>query len=109
MLGCSEDEYLRRFYRANLCVGMTWNVREARRQAEFTLGMDLNGEPIHIVMLGAKVSAAFGQSDQGVWSTRGRFTRIPHPSGLCREWAKPGAVERLRSVMRPWTEIVETP
>lgn len=96
LLGWSEDEYLGAFERRNLLDGSGWSLPRAHAAADQL--MRHNGP---IILLGAKVAAAFDVTDLALWTWRGRFLRLPHPSGLSREWSKPGATERLRALMAP--------
>lgn len=98
--------------RRNLCVGK-WNDGKAREAAsaiaaELRPGAETPYDQLPIVMLGRKVATAFGLSRLDPFTASGRFVAIPHPSGLCRDWNAPGAVERARVVLRaaipdvPW-------
>lgn len=106
LLGWTEDEYLASFWRANLVRGIRWSQAEARSEAEY-LDTLANQNSFALVMLGAKVAAVFSgppfhRMPLELWEQRGRLLRIPHPSGLCREWSRPGARERLRALMQPY-------
>ena len=95
VLNMTRCTYLAAFERVNLCAGK-WSIKEARARAE-EIGY-LNDR---VVLLGSKVSAAFGvafepftikrQSDTGQ-----ALAILPHPSGLCRLWNEPQAFERAR-------------
>lgn len=107
ILGMSHAEYLRTFDRANLCAG-EWSLREARLKAEWLI---LDGRAAFL-LLGRKVAYAFQlgktpffqchygveQVRNGKW-VRPAFLLLPHPSGRCRAWNKPGAVERARKIV----------
>lgn len=83
------------FHRYNLCVGK-FSAPRAREAA----GRILQAHPeTPIVMLGRKVAAAFGCQSVPPYTRHGRLLSIPHPSGLCREWAKPDAVPRVRELL----------
>lgn len=101
------SEYIKRFDRVNLCAGK-WSVKEAREKM-----FELTRGPVRpIVLLGAKVSAAFGFEfvpcsisfiTKGNGEHKGQSFRIailPHPSGLCRIWNEPDAIERARKTLR---------
>lgn len=98
ILGLPAREYLRRFDRVNLCSG-AWDAKEARRVAGAASWNDIERGPV--VLLGSKVCAAFGLRFEPF--TLGPDCRelviLPHPSGLCRLWAVPGAIERARAVL----------
>lgn len=109
ILGISREDYYRRFYRRNLCVGK-WSLPVARRRA-YELCAKF---PKHtLVLLGRKVQAAFGfftyplpfeclwspKSDTMLWPDR-FIVRLPHPSGLCREWSDPTAFVWARDALR---------
>jgi hypothetical protein len=100
--------------RANLCRG-DWNLREARETAR-RLVADFAGVPI--VLLGRKVTDAFGREAMGLFSTwcadtighesgGNIYVRLPHPS----DWHAPGAFQRARVILRaaapgvPWGEL----
>lgn len=105
--------------RVNLCQG-NWNLKEARNMAGEILSRA--DTPPVVVMLGRKVFSAFEKAGEWDWAGRpfdvrgggrdGRdFITLPHPSGLCRLWAEPGAFERARALLRqdcpsvPWGEL----
>lgn len=113
----SRDAYLERFDRVNLCP-QKWSAPVARLNAQSILATERE----HIVLLGRKVSEAFGYGGQapfvvlrptelrwvtygigtttGAYSPTGRVIAIlPHPSGLCRIWNETGAFERARTVL----------
>lgn len=96
ILGMDPDAYLDSFNRTNLCVG-SWSLKHARVAAEKLWSQP---DAPKFILLGAKVSAAF--------KTRfvpftiidgGTILILPHPSGLCRMWGKPGAYARARGWM----------
>lgn len=93
ILMLQRADYLRRFARVNLCDGL-WSTREARARAA-----ELAATGVPVVMLGAKVSAAFGRSAQEPFTRDGLFYRLPHPSGRCRVWNDPGAFGRARGLL----------
>jgi hypothetical protein len=117
VLGLEPEAYLERFDRANLCAH-AWSARKARERAALCCAGRRQ-----LVLLGRKVWAAFGIApDQrvpfsvivlpavhvvvrGYAGTRpigpdGCLVLLPHPSGRCREWNRPGAYERARAVLR---------
>jgi len=99
ILDIAPSDYLARFDRANLCVGR-WSIREARLEAARLLTTGTGP----VVVLGAKVSAAFGLAFEPYANTTlGDPVRaaviLPHPSGLCRLWWEPGAYERARRAL----------
>jgi len=104
VLGVGLSEYLGAYRRVNLCEGR-WRAAAAREKAGEIL-RDCRELPL--VLLGAKVAAAFGQ-DFRPFTVRwlevgGRFVTVavllPHPSGRCRVWNDPGSYERARGAMR---------
>lgn len=106
VMGLEIRDYLRRFDRVNLCP-QRWSEPVAREQAA-RIRAD-RGIWDHIVLLGAKVSRAFGEDykpftwSQKAWPESGRAHTVvvlPHPSGLCRAWNEPGAFEKAREVLR---------
>ena len=103
ILGLSDEDYLRRFERANLCTG-SWDREVARRHL-----LALMLEHDKIVLLGRKVAGALEKSNVGpaftarsveVLGKRWRFVFLPHPSGRCLEWNRPGARDRARELLR---------
>jgi hypothetical protein len=94
ILAMSRRDYLDSFERVNLLRGK-WGVPMARRAAD-----DLSGTPNkRFILLGSKVAAAFGLSfvPFGSASWRGSgFAMLPHPSGRCRLWAGPNAIQSAR-------------
>lgn len=81
--------------RYNLCVGR-WSAPAARAK----VGEILQAHPeAQIAMLGRKVATAFGCQEVPPYTRHGRLLAIPHPSGLCREWGKPDAVSRVRTLL----------
>lgn len=103
VMGLTHDEYLERFDRANLCTGK-WSAPAARRMAA-DLVVSAGGP---IVLCGVKVASAVGLLPQPFNIKRlyigGYGDRVvvvlPHPSGRCRTWHQPGAVDRARSCLR---------
>lgn len=106
VLGLGEEEYLDGFDRCNLCP-REWRAAEARDRAtrmRLTPGPDRT-----FVLLGAKVTRAFGLEWRPFWWERVQellplpvhtFVVLPHPSGLSRYWNEPGAYERARETLR---------
>lgn len=118
ILGLRVETY-RAQCRTNLCVNR-WSAAEARRRAALMI-VDRYSAPYDVVvMLGRKVAVAFGAGALPAFGARptfaggsfGEFTLValPHPSGRCRAWNEPGAVERARALLRevaprvPWGE-----
>lgn len=99
VLGLTEGEYLGRFDRVNLCWS-TWDAAEARRTARQILDLDVGVT----VLLGAKVSRAFGYDYEPFTAfgtgDRKSWVILPHPSGRSRAWNEPGAYEKARLVLR---------
>jgi hypothetical protein len=94
--------YLDLFDRVNLCP-RDWSMKVARERA-----VQLRSVPaFQAVLLGRKVAAAFRLEDVPpftVWRpsevSRAWCVVLPHPSGLCMEWNKPGAFERARVLVQ---------
>lgn len=100
ILGLTVREYLRRFYRVNLCRG-PWNLGEARAAAA---QLDHDRRPgFPVVLFGAKVCAAWGvpfEPFKAVTIRKDGLIVLPHPSGLCRTWTREkNAVSRARAVL----------
>lgn len=100
VLCLDDDAYLSRFDRVNLLGRGAWSAYRARERAR-EIEASYAGP---IVLLGSRVSAAFGDP-VALWSmswaggSRPRFARIPHPSGLARAWNEPGAYLRAREML----------
>lgn len=109
VMGLEPDDYLARFDRANLCK-RKWSLVEARRSATALWCGREDGSVL--VLLGAKVSSAFGYEEFRPFTVnshswlefddlrRGRVVVLPHPSGLSRAWNALGAFERARATLR---------
>jgi len=113
ILGLSDVDYMRRCSRVNLC-DRRWDLKAARDRVALLLAE--RSETV-FVMLGAKVRQAANHLPASPFTMfslclasggRRHLVSLPHPSGLCREWDKPGAVERARELLRqvapevPW-------
>lgn len=100
IMGLRGGRYLEAFDRVNLCVGK-WSKPAAQKRVQELLDAE---EWETFVLLGAKVTSAFLPGKPSPFTIHehcsGRFVVLPHPSGLCREWGKPGAIERARLVLR---------
>ncbi len=94
ILGLSRSQYLRTFRRANLVDGPGYTARLAREKA-----WQLVEDPGVLVLLGRRVCAAFGVRT-AAFQREGRFYVLPHPSGMCRVWNEPDAVDRARRLLR---------
>lgn len=96
ILGMSASAYLSEFDRVNLVTTPKWSAVTARIKANEIIVV---GQRDRLVLLGAKVAAAFGlpsepfQFHDRPW---GRALVLPHPSGRCRAWNAAGAFERAR-------------
>lgn len=96
--------YLRDFERRDLLVGK-WSLPRAR-EAAFKLAEEIGDAKV--VLLGAKVCAAFRLDFEPFTIVRGKAVILPHPSGLCRIWHQPGSFERAREVLRRAGVLVGT-
>jgi uracil-DNA glycosylase len=123
ILGLSTYSYLR-LGRANLCDGR-WDPAAARTRYESIVTGAVNpSTPTRtIVLLGARVRgitrgpAPFRvesfTTSQAITAGHARkcfLVGLPHPSGRCRTWSKPGTVDEARRLLRqvapevPWGE-----
>lgn len=95
ILGMDRATYLDTFVRWNLLTRADgpW---AARRAAWAALGVAAMSADAPVVMLGSKVTRAFGIEYRPFAVTAGKFLCLPHPSGLNRAWNDPGAVEAAR-------------
>lgn len=114
IFGFQESDYLRLFERRNLC-GPVWRTPTARHAA-----VQIASEARHIILLGSRVTEAFGLDFSGrLWhvgpqrlcSRPSLFGRrkgdarhvvavLPHPSGRSRLWNSELAVPRARFAAR---------
>lgn len=108
ILGMQRTDYLRAFERANLLSQSRWSAPAARNAAMALRERVGDGR---VILFGAKVHDAwcwharpgrkwvpFSYVENGVLA-------LPHPSGLCRLWNEPGAIERARAAvleLAPW-------
>lgn len=99
ILGLTYRQYLKRFDRINLCE-WEWRMGQARHRAEWLVSTYPDRV---IVLLGAKVSRAFGVPYEP-FTTHGAYRVLPHPSGLNRAWNDPSAVEKARNLLKEFTE-----
>lgn len=97
ILGMQRAAYLEAFERVNLVRGK-WSIPAARAAAN-----ELTARPNRkLILLGAKVSMAFGLkfSPFGTYSERGcAMLILPHPSGLNRMWGEDGVIQRARDAV----------
>lgn len=105
VMGLRETEYLRNFDRVNLCPEK-WSAPTSRFSAQRIMA----GDHQKIVLLGAKVTGAFGfkfepftmiepHAPETVPNGK-TYVILPHPSGLNRMWGKPGAYDQARQILR---------
>lgn len=97
-----ERQYLRLFDRTDLCFPR-WSLPKARERAKQLLAERSSSDVI--VLCGRKVAEAFGVGGEPPFtiyhaSHEPALVLLPHPSGLNREWHKPGALLRARAVLR---------
>lgn len=104
VLGMEMTTYLRSFIRRDLLT-VKWSVAAARSAASL-VWRESGTAPL--VLLGAKVSAAFGLAympftsiDHGCVDGLRKVVILPHPSGLCRAWQEQGAFTRARNLVIP--------
>jgi hypothetical protein len=95
ILGMSRKAYLEAFVRRNLCAGK-WSMREARANAASILENDSG----RAILLGAKVSAAFGVPFVPFSICElGTVLILPHPSGRNLLWNVAGAIQAARQAV----------
>lgn len=106
MSGLSRSEYLRLFDRQNLISGRAWNEAEARA-ARPELRERLAGRTV--VLLGSPVNSAMRAGTDHelapifVWRPDGHggwMAKVPHPSGLNRQYNQPLVRECLAIFMQ---------
>lgn len=102
IMGLEPREYLRRFERVNLCVGK-WATAYARHSA-VSFHQEFKGHTF--VLLGSKVCGGVPFDPFTLIDRPGDLHRegfraviLPHPSGLCRIWNEPDAVNRARRAL----------
>lgn len=100
-LGMTVEQYLGAFERTNLfdVAPARWRIADARQAA----GLILTAfDSRTVIMLGARVAAAFNMEHVPLWGARAEsrrvFVRFPHPSGRCRVWNDRRAVRRARGL-----------
>lgn len=95
VLGMTRRAYLDSFERVNLCEGR-WSMYEASKRMQ-----EYRTHGAAIILLGAKVSAAFEITPYQPFTLHdgGKTLVLPHPSGLCRLWNEPRAFERARGLV----------
>jgi hypothetical protein len=95
ILGMPRSKYLEVFARTNLCSG-PWLMAEAYENAQ-----KLRVWKAPIILFGSKVSLAFEfrPFEPFTVADGGKTLVLPHPSGLCRMWSEPGAIERARALV----------
>lgn len=94
VLDMRRHVYLETFGRVNLCDG-PWSIYEARDRAEELRQLGLR----KIIVLGLKVATAFGVKYRPFEQAGKSILILPHPSGRCRTWIKPGAFRRAREAV----------
>ena len=99
-LGMTDEEYLRRFKRINLC-RRTWDAAEADQVAanlyfEYRAGIGSG----RMILLGARVARAFDLPYDVFKNVLPGVVVFPHPSGRCRSWNDPLTVLQAREVVR---------
>jgi hypothetical protein len=99
ILGMREAAYLREFSRVNLLQRPKWSAPLARAAAAaFVASL---GPHDAVILLGRKVHEAFhGKAPWVPFAQVGGFLSLPHPSGLCRIWNEPGAIEKTRAAVK---------
>jgi hypothetical protein len=108
VLGLDDRAYLRAFVRRNLLTADKWSVPAARAAAELLLAEHPPGDKL--VLLGARVAAAFGlpfrdhlfeprRAPVGAAGRERHLVVVPHPSGLSRGWNDPLAAPRVRAAI----------
>lgn len=102
VLGMTHYEYLQKFERRNLLQTRDgrWSAPLAREAAQKVL-REANGAPL--VLLGARVAAAFGLPSLPFIVRRqlpSPILVLPHPSGRCRVWNDARNFERARACLR---------
>lgn len=105
LLGMQSGAYLHAFERRNLLTLARWSVPAAREAANRVRAELREGDAL--VLLGARVSSAFGYPFAPLAEHRGlvhgavgyEVLVIPHPSGLSRAWNDPAMGPRVRAAV----------
>jgi hypothetical protein len=97
ILGIARATYLEVFTRVNLCDG-GWSTRAARRRASEMRAE--SAERDRLVLLGARVAAAFDLPFRPFETFGEDALVLPHPSGRCRIWNDPDSIARARIALR---------
>lgn len=106
VLGMSALGYINQFHRRNLLDTLKWSAPRARAAALDVQRAAEDGDAL--VLLGSRVSAAFGVEFVPLYSawftgTRVRLLVIPHPSGRSRLWNEAGMAVRVRAAVEALT------
>jgi hypothetical protein len=101
----TRDDYLRGFRRVNLC-STEWDAEAAETAADIMISSFSFGD--RVVMLGAKVASAFclrrAPKFEWEWASPAgsesfKFLKLPHPSGLCRDYNDPATRDRAADLL----------
>lgn len=103
IMGLTDEQYEGWFDKVNLLDAGSWNRPAARAAADRLDARCARGLPF--VLLGARVRAAFGLGGVSEFSVlaakRPRVMIVlPHPSGRCMAWHRPGAIDDARLALR---------
>lgn len=111
ILGLREETY-GALNRMNLCTGK-WDTKQARYHADDFKRTRTPDEIV--VLLGAKVRAAFGLQNfaffSGFYAEECSYLCLPHPSGRNTVWLDPTNAPRARKLLHemcdsvPWGEL----
>ena len=107
ILGLDPLVYLRMFDRMNLYsrIPVRWSIADARYRAALLAEQQIGRQVV--MLLGRRVAEAFcPTSEHHSWAQIGQYYLIPHPSGRCRAWNDPTAIERTRTFLSPIMENI---
>lgn len=115
IMGLGEADYFLHLDRANLCDGWWLDWKAAEQISRLMMSIVRPGTPTAVVLLGRRVSDAFGSGLSPAMIGIPPFwvhyrhdvtvVTLPHPSGRCRAWNNPGMAEKARILLRsaaPW-------
>lgn len=103
ILGVEQRDYLRWYWRENLCRGHSgqrgrrWSLPQARGRAADLKRLH-DGQPI--VLLGRRVADAWGATFGLPFRRHDNVIAIPHPSGRNRAWSDPEIVLAVQRALR---------
>lgn len=98
VMGLEAKEYIGRFDRVNLCPS-AWSVKVARVRARKLIAERADSRS-PVVLLGSRVTEAFGFAYEPYTVIADKYLVLPHPSGLSRAWNEANAFHKARAALK---------